>query len=648
MSRKAYTLVLLFVVAGLVSAQEIEVRSQVKQDLQRFSMEQLFNTRIIGSACWSSDGATVAFISNISGRMNIWTVPAAGGWPTQLTLCDERQSELAWSPDGKLIAYVQDYGGDEQWDVYVVSTENGGIVNVTNTRAVSEIKPIWTPDGRSIAFARKPKESSSYEICYRELAQPKLLALTSGTPPNFTNEPVAFSADGKFLVYNQVRNDWKDSNVYIVDMATAKSRNLTTHKIEGVKGEALYLATGISPDGTKVLMTSNAASGYANAALLDVNTGKIDWLTKDQWEIESGNFSPDGRYVTWVANVNANLDVHIRELASGNTQVVPMKKGINKLAGAPTAFSRDGRKLLVYHEGADSPRDVWVYDLGSAKATQITRSLIGGLRGSDFVEPYIIRYPSYGTLTVPALVYVPYNLRKTASSPAVIFPHGGPADQALNGFSRMIQFLVNNGYIVIAPNYRGSTGYGKVFEDENRLDLGGGDMTDVHYAAQYAVNTGYVDPKKLVVLGASYGGYLALMCAAKVPQDNWAACVAYSPVVNWFTQLQTTDPVLRQHLLMTMGDPAKDPEAKKRFEERSPINSTQAIKAPLLIAVGSNDARCPKSEADQIVNAVKSHGGTVEYKIYDNEGHKISKRENQIDLIKRTLEFLEKHAKNRT
>ncbi len=630
---------LLLTAAGTLVAQEPEIGSQVKPDLQHFTVEQLFNTRTIGSSCWSPDGSTIAFVTNIAGRMNIWTMPATGGWPVQLTISEEAQTDLSWSPDGKLIAYAADFGGDELFDLFVLSPETGQSINLTNTRQVSEQGLIWSSDGKSVAFARKPKESSSYEVCVRELSQPRILALTSGTASELTNWPVVFTRDGKYLVYNQARADDKDSNIFLVDMSTAKSKNLTMHK-----GEAVYLATDVSPDGTKILMISNSVNGSSNAGLLDIASGKITWLTNETWEVGSGNYSPDGKYVTWTTNVDGNIDVYLRDLATARTWSVPVKKGVNTFDGTALPFSSDSKKLLIRHSGADSPNDLWIYDLAGEKAVQLTTSLVGGMRASDFVTPFLVHYPSYDGRQISAFLYIPHNLRRTGSNPGVVWVHGGPTGQSMNGFSRGIQYLVNNGYVVIAPNYRGSTGYGKAFEDLNRFDMGGGDLMDILHATQYLVlKTGYVSPKRLVVYGGSYGGYLTMMALTKKP-EIWAAGVDLFGFVNWSTEIQNEDPALRQYDLATMGDPVKD---KARYDDRSPINFVDKIQSPLLVMVGSNDPRCPKSESDQIVDAVKKKGGIVEYKIYENEGHGFQKRENQIDSFKRTVEFLDKYVKNK-
>src|SRR4029077_7751363 len=158
------------------------------------------------------------------------------------------------------------------------------------------------------------------------------------------------------------------------------------------------------------------------------------------------------------------------------THALPVAKGINTLAGAETAFSHDGARLLYTHNGPDAPNDIWDYDFATQKSQQITHALVGGVRGEDMVEPLLVHYPRKdGKWQISAFVYVPYNAERNGTNAAIISIHGGPTYQALNSFNKGVQYLVNQGFFVVVPNYRGSTGYGKEFEDANRFDMGGGD-----------------------------------------------------------------------------------------------------------------------------------------------------------------------------
>ena len=213
-----------------------------------------------------------------------------------------------------------------------------------------------------------------------------------------------------------------------------------------------------------------------------------------------------------------------------------MPKGVNSFAGAESAFSHDGKKLLYYHNGANSPGDTWTYDLTTGKSAQVTHSLMAGVPADHMVEPFLVHYPSRdGKWTISAWVYVTRNMQRNGQNAAIVYIHGGPKSQSVDSFNRFIQHIVNQGYMVIAPNYRGSTGYGKAFEDANLFDMGGGDLQDVLAAADFLKQTGYLDPKKVVAMGGSYGGYMTMMAVTKAP-DVWAAGVPIVPFVNWFTE----------------------------------------------------------------------------------------------------------------
>ena len=625
--------------------------ADVEQGEESLSLQRLYMTRRIGDAAWSPDGKSIVFVSNITGRSNLWIAPAEGGWPTQLTVSDQRQSRPTWSPDGKWIAYQSDYDGDEQWDIFLVSPQSGQVVNVTNTREVSEENPAWSPDGRHLAYMVKAKTASAYEIDVFDTLLRDVKHITTNTPPDRLNTNPIWSRDGKFIVYTQEGAKGTNSNVYIADLATTKSSLLTPHD-----GEALHFANDVSPrpvpDGGTVLITSNALNGYENVGLLNfgrkgavtsgaISPGKIKWLTHEKWEVSGGHFSPDGRAVTWRANLDGNTDLYIHNLITSKTTDLPLPRGVNSFAGAESAFSHDGSRLLYYHDGPGAPSDVWIFNLANGKLKQITHSLIAGIPTNHFVEPFLVHYPSRdGKWTISALLYVPRNMQRNRQNAAIVYVHGGPTSQAVNSFNRFIQHIVNQGYMVIAPNYRGSTGHGKDFQQANLFDMGGGDLQDVLAASDFVIATGYSDPKKLIVMGASYGGYMSMMAVTKAP-EVWAAGVPIVPFVNWFTEMQNEDPVLQQSDRATMGDPERNPDL---FRDRSPIFFIDQVKAPLLLLAGGHDPRCPKEETLQVVKAIKARGGTVDYKIYDNEGHGFSKIENQIDAYQRITNFLKAHV----
>lgn len=609
-----------------------KLQSKTVENMQNFTIEKLYMTRNIGGTTWSPDGKQIAFVSNISGRNNLWLVPSTGGWPSQLTISEQRQTQPAWSPDGSWIAYISDTDGNEQWDIFLVSPKTGEVVNLTTTKEISEESPTWSPDSKQIVYNVKPKDGSSYEIDVMDIYSRRVRHLTQKTAANLSNYAQGFSRDGKSIAYTQVRADFKDANILLADIASGKSRNLTPHE-----GDKLYFISDLSPDGKSALVTSDAHNGYLNVALLDAASGKPEWLTNDKWEISGGSFSLDGRSVCWTANVDGRTAIYSYDLATKQTQALPLKPGVNTLGGNPQPYSPDGSRLLFFHEGADSPLDAWVYDPATKESQQVTHALVGGLRSADMVQPYLVHYPSRdGKFTISAYVYVPNNIQPNHKFPAIVYIHGGPASQFVDDFNCLVQYVVNQGYLVIAPNYRGSTGFGKEFMDANYRDEGGNDLNDVLDAGDWIKKSAFVDPKKLVVMGRSYGGYLTMMAVTKAP-DMWAAGVPIVPFVNWTTELANEDPGIRQNDLAIMGDPV---ENKALYADRSPINFVDRIKAPLLLLAGGNDPRCPKSEAEQVAAAIKKNGGFVQIKVYENEGHQFSRVENNIDAYQRVSDFL--------
>ena len=610
--------------------------ANVEQGEEGLSLERLYMTRQIGGTAWSPDGKSIVFVSNITGRNNLWLVPADGGWPTQLTVSDQRQSNPTWSPNGKWIAYQSDYDGDEQWDIFLVSPQSGQIVNVTKTREISEENPVWSPDGRYLAYIVKPKTSSVFEIDVFDTLLRDVKHITLNTPADKLNTNPVWSKDGTLIAYTQEDAKGTDSNIFVADVKTSKSTLATPHD-----GEKLFAANDFSANGKRLLITSNAANEFQNAALLDLGNKKIQWLTHEKWEIYGGNFSPDGNNVTFRANVDGHADLYLYNLATQKTTQLPLKKGVNSFGGAESPFSHDGKKLLYYHNGANAPGDACTYDIASGKSNQITHSLMAGVPADHMVEPVLVHYPSRdGKWAISAWLYVTRNMQRNGQNAAIVYIHGGPKSQSVDSFNRFIQHIVNQGYMVIAPNYRGSSGYGKAFEDANLFDMGGGDLQDVLAAADFLNQTGYPDPKKIIAMGGSYGGYMTMMAVTKAP-DVWAAGVPIVPFVNWFTEIENEDPVLRQSDLATMGDPKLKPDF---FRERSPFFFVDQIKAPLLLLAGGHDPRCPKEETIQVVDAIKKHGGVADYKIYENEGHGFAKVENQIDAYRRVTDFLKSHV----
>jgi dipeptidyl aminopeptidase/acylaminoacyl peptidase len=597
-------------------------------------VDDLYYTRSVFGAAWSPDGQEVLFSSDISGRFNLWKVRAAGGWPIQLTQSDELQSGAAWSPDGKWIVYQQDQAGNELYDLYAIPSDGGEPINLTKTPDTREQDPHWSPDGNIIAFAYKKKEGTSYDIALLDWATRKVRKLTNERQPGYSWSVVAWSKDNKTIYATRVNPPFTDADVYRINVATETAENLTPHQ-----GTVRHLASSLSPDGATLLVSCDAKGGYMNVALLDVATKKLTWVTDTKWEAYSGNFSPDGQSFTYALNEDGLADAYMVDRASNRAEKLNLPHGLNGFSGNPTEFSPQGDRVIVSHEASNQPGDFWIYNIAERRANQLTFSAIASLRATPLPASQIVHYKSFDGKIITALLWVPFNLKRDGSNAALVIPHGGPTGQRVDYWSPEVQALVTRGYMCIAPNPRGSTGYGLEFQKANFQDLGGGDLKDEIAAVDLLKATGYVDLKKIGITGGSYGGFMTLMAIGKTP-DIWSAAVELYGIINWATMLKSSDPSLNEYLKGLLGDPAKN---QKIYEADSPITYIRNEKAPLLVLQGDNDPRVPKEEAQQVVDILKKEGRVVDAHYYPNEGHGFAKRENQIDSVRRTIDWFDRY-----
>ena len=421
-----------------------------------------------------------------------------------------------------------------------------------------------------------------------------------------------------------------------MDSATGAQENLTRHD-----GEHRAHASSTSPDGRLLLVTSDKPGGYPNVGLLDVATKKLTWVTDLKWEADSGNFSPDGKQFTYEVNEDGRTDNYLADAATLKGTKLDVPAGLNSYAGNPTAFAPDGRRLLVSHQSSTQPGDLRVYDLAKRETRQLSYSAIASLTAAKIPPSHLVHYRSFDGKIISAFVWVPFNLNRDGSNPAIVLPHGGPTGQTTDYFNRTVIALVTRGYVCIAPNVRGSTGYGIDFQKANFKDLGGGDLQDEVYAAKFLEASGYVDAKKIGITGGSYGGYMTMMAIGKTP-EVWAAGVEEYGIINWLTMIQHEDPFLQQYERSLLGDPEKD---RATYEADSPLAYIKNAKAPLLVLQGDNDIRVPKEEAEQVAKILQDAGKTVDSHYYPNEGHGFAKRENQVDAIRRTIDWFDRYLK---
>ena len=613
----------------------VNVISTIQAGSKPVKVADVLDTTQLAGATVSPDGSRIAYVSNASGRLNLWIMDADGSERRQLLHSDDRQAGPVFSHDGKELVYMQDKGGDELYDLYAVSVAGGAPRNLTNTDKTSELRPVFSPDGTKLAFGSKDKITPFINLAVMDWKSGAAHLLTHETDPKASWRAVCWSADGHALFATRsVGLD--DADAYRVDAQSGVAEKLTAHT-----GKQLVELSDVSPDGKTLLLTSNEKDGYANVALFDVASKQMRWVTNTQWEASSGEFSPDGRSFTYSLNADGRTTVEFVDRANlkANDRAVPA--GLNFGAASPRAFMSDGSYLLA-HQDSTHPANLFLVG-ASGGIKQITHNESPGLASAILPRSQLVTYKSFDGRLISAFVWVPFNVKRDGSAAAVVMPHGGPTGQVVDSFNGRAVLLVSRGFVVIAPNVRGSTGYGMEFQKANVKDLGGGDLKDEIAGVDFLKSTGFVDAKRIGIWGGSYGGFMTLMAIGKTP-EVWAAAVDEYGILNWYSMLEHEDPQLQEYEKTLLGDPEKD---RAVYEASSPLKYIRDERAPLLVLQGERDIRVPKEEAEQVVAILKGEGRTVDAVYYAQEGHGFIKREHQTDELTRAVEWLERYLQGK-
>jgi dipeptidyl aminopeptidase/acylaminoacyl peptidase len=599
----------------------------------------LFFTRGgIDDAVWIPHKNAVVITTNLTGRYNLWIVPANGGFPLQLTQSDDRQFGLTASPNGKWIVFQSDRAGAEIYDLYETPAAGGAVINLTNTPDVDEEGALFSPDGSLLAFTRRSKDESSNNIAVMDFATHRVRQLTREAAKDYSWSVAAFSHNGKSIVADRTNAAGTESEIWTIDIASGTQTRLTPPL-------QYNSASDISSDGRYVALGTRTAAGVYQAALLDLRDKSLHLLKPGAWGQYTGHFSPDGQTLIFYGNVDGRTTLYKYDVASGKSERLKLPEGVNtEESDDGTSFSPDGLHLIAGHQSSNTPFDYWTVNVKIGTARQLTQLGLASIDPARLPKAQIVHYKSYDGTMISALLWMPFNLSRNGSAPGVVFPHGGPTSQAKDDFSpnRTALALASRGFVVIAPNVRGSTGYGHSFAAANHADLGGGDLKDEIAGRQFLIDTGYVDPNRIGITGGSYGGFMTLMAISKTP-SLWAAAVDAYGIIDWKEIWLHADLPDRQYLESFLGDPVKNNDV---YTASSPLTSIKNATAPLLVLQGDNDPQVTRDQAEKVVDVSRSYGHTVEVHFYPGEGHGFFKREDQIDALERTVAWMEKYLKH--
>ena len=619
------TLLALFALAALPFA----AKPVAAQNAPQYALRQYLSVRGAASPTLSPDGKQIAFLTSLTGTAQVWQVGANGGWPNQLTFFGSSVNTLEHAPASNDLLVVADDNGNEQFQFTLVSGDGTTQTPLTASPKVRHEWGGWASDGKTIFYAANDRDPRYFDCYLMDIA-------TRQSRRVFQQDSVlaasALSHDGKTLIATEAVSN-VDNRVYIVDVATGQGRMVTPHT-----GDARYNVIGFASDDKTVFLTSDQGRDFVNLAALDTATGKITFLQDEPHDVDTARLSPDGKRLVYTLNRDGYEELNLWDTQTRKPVRLPaLPKGIV----TPGNFTRDGKQLAVALNTPAHNSDVYRLDLTKNTATQVTFSSTGGIAPSSFITPTLIRYKTFDGKEIPALLYLPTNAPQGQSLPVILSVHGGPEAQEKPNFSSLYQYFVSRGYALLAPNIRGSDGYGKTYlaldNGPKRWDA----LKDLNAAVDWVGTQNGLDAKKVTIFGGSYGGFAVLAMLTHYP-DRFAAGVDLFGIADFKAFLANTAPYRRPLRIAEYGDPTADSDF---LDAISPGHHAEQIKAPLLVIQGHNDPRVPQSESEGIVNKVRGRGGVAEFVLFPDEGHGIAKLPNRITAYEAVVAFLDKYVR---
>lgn len=568
-----------------------------------------------GGAAYSPDGTVIAHVTNTTGQFNLWTVPSGGGAARQLTgFTDNTVRGFQWSPDGTQLVIQADQNGDEQHQLYLLDANGGWPEAITNNLQAQHNLGDWSRDGRWLAYAANDRSPGDMDVVIRDMESGDIQRITDGG----LFFPVKWSPDGRYLTLVRVYSN-TNQDICLYDRESGELRNLTAHE-----GEIIYSPASWKYDGSGFYMVSNNGREFNNAGFYDLAADSWDWDITPDYDVENGTYSIESARFVWSVNEGGASKLHGRDEKTANTINMPdLPPGVID----SMHLSPDGKRLALVFARAVEAHNLYEINLETGEINALGQSMLGGIDVNELVEPEIVRFPTFDGREIPAWLYKP-DVIDGMTYPVVLSIHGGPEAQERPqyNYTGLYQYLLERGFGVLAPNIRGSTGYGISYQKLIHRDWGGAELKDIEHAAKYLQSLDWVDSNRLAVFGGSFGGFATLSAVTRLP-EYWAVGVDIVGPSNLISFTQSVPEFWKPIMKSWVGDPEED---KDMLIERSPITYVDNIRAPLLVIQGANDPRVVQAESDQMVERIQANGGDVTYYVDKEEGHGATRRANQI------------------
>lgn len=598
---------------------------------------QYSNIRSAFHLSWHGSGKSLLVTTRLGDTSQLHLVSQPLGARNQLTFYKEPVRSGSFSPakDSNSLLFTRDIGGDENYQIFRLNLDDGKTLQMTPAGSRNS-NISWSNNGEYFTYMSNRDDPRRFDIWVSKVDDPdSARMLVKGT--GFYWRPGAWSSDDKKLLVMQIASA-VDTRPYIVDV---ESREMS--RIGPSDQRAAYGAGKFSADGRSLYLTSDLDTEFSQLRKFDLETGEMTTITTDiAWAVTAIDMSSDRKLLAFATNEDGISKLYLLKTRNDSyQQVQAIPQGLIYGFG----FAPADNRIAMTLGRATSPADVYVYRPRQRSLVRWTRSEVGGLNQDNFVDAELIHYPTYDQVNgsprmIPAFVYKPRIIDKRL--PVMISIHGGPEGQVRPGFSSRVQSLVNElGVIVITPNVRGSSGYGKHYINLDNGLLREDSVRDIGSLLDWISTQPDMDSDHVGVIGGSYGGYMVLG-SLTLYSDRIRAGVESFGISNFVTFLQNTSDYRRDHRRQEYGDERK-PEIFEYLNRTAPINNVDKITTPLFVLQGINDPRVPASESEQIVREVRENGTDVWYLLFGDEGHGFRKKPNQDYSNAAVLKFIEKY-----